>query len=114
MDTNNQVTHNKKNDIEYVKYISMDFLLKNDIDPFFIKLNSTRFSSYEIVDVEGQYVAIKLLFNKCLAAGACRSERFLILKVVPQGDSFAIEPYGYNNDQYLSYWWQMIEGKYPR
>jgi len=118
MDTHIQVVHNKKKDIEDVKYISKAFLLKNDLDPFFIKLNSFHFNRYEILGVEGQYVAVRLLHRLCLPVGTCKSKHVVILKVVPQGNGLAIEPHGYNNKykspEYLDYWWQSIKGKYPR
>jgi hypothetical protein len=58
-------------------------------------------------------VAVKIFNEACLAKGYCDGDHVLILKVIRQEESYAIQPYWYPKDSgYIDFWWQSIRGNY--
>jgi hypothetical protein len=114
MDTLVLIGQERESDIEAMKYISKEFLAKYNIDVFSVRMNSWDNLGYEIIDFKSPYVVVNVNEKSCIKAKYCWGKHILYIKVMPQQHGYAIEPHSYNeSSNFLDFWWQSIEGKYP-
>ncbi len=93
------------------RLISREFILKNNIDPLFTKLNSYYFSSFRVLAVNGSYVDVSIQNDKCQICPMF--DKTLRFAVTQEGGKFLILPPGYRRgSEYLDPWWQVIDGRY--
>jgi hypothetical protein len=93
------------------RLISREFILKNNIDPQFTRLNSYYFSSFRVIAVNGTYVDVSIRNDKCQICPMF--DKTLRFAVIQEGSKFVILPPGYRRgSDYLDPWWQVIDGRY--